>query len=202
MPYIDSNPMPLAQITERDQVRSHIVVDGDSLAKLAERYLDDPQRANELYELNRTLLSHPDVLPIGAEITIPARSANTLQSANVTPQSLRTVPAAIHAASRGGLVPVRPVPIGTGMVPRAQLSRPQPVAGNSGQAHSVCRSGATNGSRLSRATPIQKVAICESCFPWILGDVFFELLKLIRIADQMIEAFLLPKPAAADRATG
>jgi nucleoid-associated protein YgaU len=129
MPYVDSNPLPFAQITERDQARSHIIVDGDSLAKLAERYLNDPQRANEIYELNRTLLSHPDVLPIGAEITIPARSANTLQSANDTPQSLLTEPAAIHAASRGGLVPVRPIPTGSSMVPRAQLSRPQPVAG-------------------------------------------------------------------------
>jgi nucleoid-associated protein YgaU len=131
IPYIDSNPMPFAQILERDQVRSHIVVDGDSLAKLAERYLDDPQRASEIFELNRALLAHPDVLPIGAEITIPARSANTLQSANETPQSLRTAPAALHAAARGGLVPVRPVPLGTAVMPRAHLARPQSIAGSS-----------------------------------------------------------------------
>jgi nucleoid-associated protein YgaU len=129
LPYAHSNPVPLAQITERNQARSHIIVDGDSLAKLAERYLDDPQRANEIYELNRTVLSHPDVLPIGAEISIPARSAGALQSSNETPQSLHSAPAAIHAASRGGLVPVRPIPTGAGIAPRAQLRRPQPVAG-------------------------------------------------------------------------
>ncbi len=44
---------------------------------------------------------------------------------------------------------------------------------------------------------MQKVAIRESCFPRILGDVIFESLKLICIADQMIEAFLLPKSATA-----
>ncbi len=131
MPYIDSNPIRLAQILERDQMRSHIVVDGDSLAKLAERYLDDPQRANEIYEVNRALLAHPDVLPIGAEITIPARSANTLQSANETSQSFRTAPAALHAAARGGLVPVRPIPLGTAVMPRAHLAQPRPIAGMS-----------------------------------------------------------------------
>jgi nucleoid-associated protein YgaU len=124
MLYLDSNPMPLGQIAESDPSRSHIIVDGDSLAKLAERYLDDPQRANEIYELNRALLSHPDVLPIGAEIAIPMRSAGALQSSNDSPQSLYSGPAAIHAASRGGLVPVRPIPIGTSVMPRAQLARP------------------------------------------------------------------------------
>jgi nucleoid-associated protein YgaU len=137
MPYAVSSATPLAQITERDQARSHIIVDGDSLAKLAERYLDDPQRAKEIYELNRALLSHPDVLPIGAEITIPARSAGALQSANEPPQSSHSAPAAIHAAARGGLVPVRPIPTGAAVVPRAQLSRPQPVAGTG---HSATRS--------------------------------------------------------------
>ncbi len=130
IPYVDAVATPLAQAAERDQTRSHIIVDGDSLAKLAERYLDDPQRANEIYELNRTVLSHPEVLPIGAEITIPPRSAGALHSAEERPQSLLTGPAAIHAASRGGLVPVRPIPHATSVMPRAQLARPMPVAGN------------------------------------------------------------------------
>jgi LysM domain len=108
--------------------RSHIVVDGDSLAKLAQRYLDDPQRANEIYELNRQVLSHPDVLPIGAELMIPSRSAS-LHSNGQSPQSLLPQAAAIHAASRGGLVPVRPVPPGAALMPRAHLAQPRHVTG-------------------------------------------------------------------------
>ncbi|HEX2474541.1 MAG TPA: hypothetical protein VHK01_07345 [Lacipirellulaceae bacterium] len=121
IPYVDSVAAPRAQVIETAQTRSHIIVDGDSLTRLAERYLDDPRRANEIYELNRTVLSHPDVLPIGAEITIPERSASSMQSAEERPLS---GPTAIHAASRGGLVPVRPIPHGMSIMPRAQLARP------------------------------------------------------------------------------
>jgi hypothetical protein len=115
------------QIALENESRLHIVVDGDSLAKLAERYLDDPQRASEIYELNRHVLSHPDVLPIGAELTIPSRSTS-LHSSSESPQSLVPHGTAVHAASRG-LVPVRPVPAGGTVMPRAHLAQPRPVAG-------------------------------------------------------------------------
>ena len=63
-----SNPRPFqgasAPVT-------HKVVDGDSLASLAERYLGSSSRAMELYEANRDVLTRPDVLPIGAELKIP-----------------------------------------------------------------------------------------------------------------------------------
>ena len=110
-----------------NQSQSHIVVDGDSLAKLAHRYLDDPQRASEIYELNRHVLSHPDVLPIGAQLMIPSRSVS-LHSVGQLPQSRLPHGAAIHAASRGGLVPVRPIPPGATVMPRAHLAQPKPVA--------------------------------------------------------------------------
>jgi hypothetical protein len=113
--------------TGSNQPRLHVVVDGDSLARLAGRYLDDPQRANEIFELNRNLLSDPELLPIGAEIAIPASS--TRFSGGDAPQSLLPDAASIHAASRGGLIPVRPIPSTTAVMPRAQLARPLPVAG-------------------------------------------------------------------------
>jgi nucleoid-associated protein YgaU len=122
-----AQPPPMHNSLE-DQSRSHIVVDGDSLAKLADRYLNDSQRASEIYELNRHVLSHPDVLPIGAELAIPPRSAS-LHSNGQPPQSLLPHAPALHAASRGGLVPVRPVPPGAAVMPRAHLARPRPVAG-------------------------------------------------------------------------
>lgn len=52
-------------------VRQHKIADGDSLADLAVRYLNDPNRANEIYELNRDLLPGMDMLPIGVTIVIP-----------------------------------------------------------------------------------------------------------------------------------
>jgi nucleoid-associated protein YgaU len=54
-----------------DLERTHTVVDGDTLAALAERYLGSPGRALEIYNANRFLLPSPDVLPIGVELRIP-----------------------------------------------------------------------------------------------------------------------------------
>lgn len=52
--------------------RKHKLVDGDSLATLAARYLGDASRASEIYELNRDRLPAADVLPLGVTIDIPA----------------------------------------------------------------------------------------------------------------------------------
>ena len=49
----------------------HEVSNGDTLEKLAERYLGDASRALELFDLNREQLSNPHLLPIGAELRIP-----------------------------------------------------------------------------------------------------------------------------------
>jgi len=49
----------------------HIVHNGDTLEKLAERYLGDASRALELFDLNRDQLANPHLLPIGAELRIP-----------------------------------------------------------------------------------------------------------------------------------
>ena len=50
---------------------THKVIDGDSLALLAERYLGSASRAMEIYEANRNVLAQPEILPIGAELKIP-----------------------------------------------------------------------------------------------------------------------------------
>jgi len=51
--------------------RSYIVQDGDSLERLAQRYLGDEGRAIELFDLNREVLENPHLLRIGTEIKIP-----------------------------------------------------------------------------------------------------------------------------------
>jgi nucleoid-associated protein YgaU len=55
--------------------RTHRIIDGDSLQKLAKRYLQDANRADEIYAMNRDVLANPDLLPIGAEIKLPAVKA-------------------------------------------------------------------------------------------------------------------------------
>jgi nucleoid-associated protein YgaU len=49
----------------------HRVVDGDSLPRLAERYLGDERRAGEILEANRDVLLRPDLLPLGVRLRIP-----------------------------------------------------------------------------------------------------------------------------------
>jgi nucleoid-associated protein YgaU len=62
-----------APIGSPSEVLRHKIVDGDTLTGLAERYLGNSNRYLELYEMNREKLTSPDLLPIGAEIKVPAR---------------------------------------------------------------------------------------------------------------------------------
>jgi nucleoid-associated protein YgaU len=119
-------PPPWPAPDEDAGPRTHVVIDGDSLARLAGRYLDDPRRGGEIFEANRGVLSDPDLLPIGTELVIPSKSSTTAVDAQ-SPQSLAPRAVAIHAAANGRLVPVRPIPAAASVVPRAQLSRPLPV---------------------------------------------------------------------------
>ncbi len=55
--------------------RTHKIVDGDSLASLAERYLGEADRGGEIFAANRDVLTNPELLPIGVELKIPPRNA-------------------------------------------------------------------------------------------------------------------------------
>jgi nucleoid-associated protein YgaU len=66
--------------------RRHTIVDGDTLADLAERYLGDAARWLEIYEANRDRLPSPEVLPIGVEIIIPPRQRPQPPAAPVIPE--------------------------------------------------------------------------------------------------------------------
>jgi nucleoid-associated protein YgaU len=55
--------------------RRHRIRDGDTLAKIAQRYLGDPSRANEVYGVNRDVLHDPDILPIGRWLRIPPQDS-------------------------------------------------------------------------------------------------------------------------------
>jgi len=103
---------------------THIIVDGDSLPRLASRYLNDPNRSGEIFELNRDLLTNPELLPIGAELKIPDRT----QQASWNRQSQRREAAgttSVREASR--LVPLRPSAPDDNIAPQAHLSGPRAV---------------------------------------------------------------------------
>jgi hypothetical protein len=106
--------------------RTHIVVDGDSLAKLADRYLDDPQLANDIYELNRGVLTSPDLLPIGVELRIPERHMARATSAAAT--TTRRAAIAKPDPPRS-FVPVDDWLDRANDVPRAQLLQPVAIGG-------------------------------------------------------------------------
>lgn len=52
----------------------HVVVDGDTLASLAQRYLGSAARAEEILRANRRALVNPEILPIGVTLEIPGRT--------------------------------------------------------------------------------------------------------------------------------
>jgi hypothetical protein len=104
---------PATSSAEGSDARIHTVRDGDTLRKLAERYLGDSSRFLEIYEINRQLLRSPEVLPIGARLSIPARGASSLivrESIRVPAEtaSLPTLPTETATAPTG-LRPLRPL---------------------------------------------------------------------------------------------
>jgi nucleoid-associated protein YgaU len=76
---------------------THKIVDGDSLAALAQRYLGSADRAAELFEANHDVLSHPQLLPIGETLKIPPKQPAAAPASNTAPS--------------GAMVPVSPGPV-------------------------------------------------------------------------------------------
>jgi nucleoid-associated protein YgaU len=120
------SPPPWPATEENAEPRTHIVVDGDTLEKLAGRYLSDPHRSREIFELNHEMLSSPDLLPIGAELKIPERLASIPRDRQVW-QPNSSVPRGGDDGGRtnnSNVMPVQPASMPTGIIPRAQLARP------------------------------------------------------------------------------
>jgi hypothetical protein len=67
----DWKPARLKLPDAQPQARRHRLTDGDTLERLAERYLGNPARASEIFAMNRDLLAAPDLLPLGRIIRIP-----------------------------------------------------------------------------------------------------------------------------------
>jgi hypothetical protein len=117
------SPPPWPAQDEAAEPRTHVVVDGDSLERIASRYLSDPQRSREIYELNRNVLTAPDLLPIGAELKIPEPVA----SASWDRRGFQPYSASANQnreVGRDNMTPARPASAPQGIIPRAQLAPP------------------------------------------------------------------------------
>lgn len=76
--------------SERQRPRTHTIRDGDTLPRLAQRYLGDPARGGEILNANPSVLSDPEVLPIGAEIVIPREDPPAKQADTDAPSDIET----------------------------------------------------------------------------------------------------------------
>jgi len=126
-----SAPLPTRepqQTMQPGQVTQHVVSDGDSLPKLAERYLQDASRARELYELNKEVLMSPDLLPIGVQIKVPSRSSyaesDPAQYEVFDSRGSATRQFAPQRLAPQGLAPLPEVAQDAAPTPRAWLQRP------------------------------------------------------------------------------
>lgn len=107
-----------------DALRTHVIIDGDTLARLADRYLDDPERSAEIYRLNRDVLANPDLLPIGVELRIPARERPGDALAALDPAGSI---AAAEPHAPDAMVPVPWSPRAYEAAPHAKLLQPIPT---------------------------------------------------------------------------
>jgi hypothetical protein len=120
------SPAPWPVPDEAAEPRTHVVVDGDSLERLASRYLSDPQRSREIYELNRNVLTAPDLLPIGAELKIPERVVSTSWDRRSFQPNSTTAPSSREVGQQN-MTSARPASAPQGIIPRAQLAPPEMV---------------------------------------------------------------------------
>lgn len=77
-----------ADAPDAGQGGTHRIIDGDTLTKLASRYLGRADRYLEIFEYNRDLLTSPDLLPIGSLLKIPPRDAKPVRPDRSTQQIL------------------------------------------------------------------------------------------------------------------
>lgn len=120
---------------EEPAVRSHKVVDGDTLSSLAEQYLGSASRCLEIYEANRDQLDSPELLPIGVRLRIPPQASVEVPgnlpatgevAAEVPPTSTGSLPAGEPAPVAEE--PVAPAAPESPLVPLARASEGPPTS--------------------------------------------------------------------------
>ena len=56
----------------QQEARSYVVKSGDSLSKIAEELLGDPDRWREIFEANKDKIDDPNAIKVGQELSIPS----------------------------------------------------------------------------------------------------------------------------------
>jgi len=69
----DDEPPVLANEIERDRSNSYTVKEGDSLYRIAEKKLGNPERFNEIFEANRDKLASANDIRVGMKLKLPNR---------------------------------------------------------------------------------------------------------------------------------
>lgn len=102
-------PQPTRSFAAAQPRQRHRLVDGDTLPKLAERYLGRADLDWAIFEANRDVLNDPQLLPLRVEISIPSPSElNSLpQGGSVTPSAPSAVTSS--ASTMQPLQPLRPL---------------------------------------------------------------------------------------------
>jgi nucleoid-associated protein YgaU len=77
---------------DSDGPRMHRLRDGDTLHRIAERYLGNPDRWQEILAANRDTLTSAELLPIGKSIRIPPRHTANATQAPLDPPQTNLVP--------------------------------------------------------------------------------------------------------------
>ncbi len=54
-----------------DATQWHVVVKGDTLSKIAEKYYGDPSLFTQIFEANKDTLTDPNLIRIGQKLRIP-----------------------------------------------------------------------------------------------------------------------------------
>ncbi|MBI1904280.1 MAG: LysM peptidoglycan-binding domain-containing protein [Planctomycetia bacterium] len=69
------SPAAAKSVLVQERIVTHRIVDGDTLARLAERYLGSASRADEIFRQNQQVLPAADLLPVGKVLRIAVTSA-------------------------------------------------------------------------------------------------------------------------------
>ncbi|MDR1727559.1 MAG: LysM peptidoglycan-binding domain-containing protein [Acidobacteriota bacterium] len=59
------------KVEQTDIFGVYTVAPGDTLSKIAKEFLDDAKRYPEIFNINKDVLSNPDVIKVGQKLKIP-----------------------------------------------------------------------------------------------------------------------------------
>lgn len=80
-----SPPVIASRLPSPPEMREHEVRRGETLSSVASRYLGSPHRYEEIYLLNRDVLSSPDNVPEGVKLKVPATPSKALERIAIQP---------------------------------------------------------------------------------------------------------------------